>query len=169
MRPGKPFSAKFESICHIGSFLTKRANGSNVSPHKGYTYMYMYMYVYLYIYTYIYIHIYICTYIFINVYSSHPLTWAFRCFSSSSARPLLANQQRLRPHPELVLDEPVTAHRGGDTSEVPPSAFDPMPAIVCDTTGKERVLDEPVTAHRGGDTSEVPPPHGRGDPVKTVT
>ena len=33
MRPGKPFSAKFESL---GSFLTKRAKGSNVSPHKGY-------------------------------------------------------------------------------------------------------------------------------------
>ena len=34
MRPGKPFSAKIESL---GSFLTKCANGSNVSPHKGYT------------------------------------------------------------------------------------------------------------------------------------
>ena len=33
MRPGKPFSAKLESL---GSFLTKRSNGSNVSPHKGY-------------------------------------------------------------------------------------------------------------------------------------
>ena len=32
MRPGKPFSAKLESL---GSFLTKRSNGSNVSPHKG--------------------------------------------------------------------------------------------------------------------------------------
>ena len=34
MRPRKPFSAKFESL---GRFLTKRANGSNVSPHKGYS------------------------------------------------------------------------------------------------------------------------------------
>jgi len=33
MRPGKPFSAKFESL---GVFLTKRANGSNVSADKGY-------------------------------------------------------------------------------------------------------------------------------------
>ena len=38
MRPGKPSSAKFESL---GSFLTKRVNGSNVSADKGYAYICM--------------------------------------------------------------------------------------------------------------------------------
>ena len=58
MRPEKPFSAKFESL---GSFLTKRANGSNVSPHKGY--IYISIHIYAYIYTYIYVYIYLYLYI----------------------------------------------------------------------------------------------------------
>ena len=65
MRPGKPPSAKFESL---GSFLTKRANGSNVSADEEYIRSHTPVYVYKCIYTYIYV----CmrgAYVYVRIYT----------------------------------------------------------------------------------------------------